>query len=227
MVNPESLGLVIHGARSGAVSPYKIRLSQITSALLESIIDTPTIQTEHLESLEKAAHLLQMKAEFVANGGKFVTVARESVFKQGEAARNLDSNYEALVHLKDMISKNITIHSYGYPHPQLISHDPETIVMPSERKLISIISRLASDKKDADGKQLVVKRVTINLKQAMSEILEWLKKDVQILFSMLLGKSSSKIDIITRLLAMLQLVRLNKINIWQSEPFGPIMIEKQ
>ena len=227
MVNPESLGLVIHGARSGAVSPYKIRLSQITNALLESIIATETIQSEHLESLEKAAMLLQMKAEFVANGGKFVTVPKESVFKQGEAAQNLDSNFEAMIHLKEMIQQNITIHSYGYPHPQLTLSGPETIVMPSERKLVSIISRLASDSKENTEKQVVVRRVTINLKQAMSEILEWLKKDVQILFSMLLGKSSSRLDVITRLLALLQLVKMSRVNVWQSEPFGPIMIEKQ
>ena len=90
----------------------------------------------------------------------------------------------------------------------------------------SIISRLANDKKESDQKQLVVRRVTINLKQAMGEILEWLKKDIQILFSMLLGKSSSRIDVITRLLALLQLMKLSKVNAWQSEPFGPIMIEK-
>lgn len=226
MVNPESLGLVIHGARSGAVSPYKIRLSQITGALLENIIETETIQSEHLESLEKAAHLLQMKAEFVANGGKFIAPVKESVFKQGQTAGNIDSNYETMIQLKEMIQKSVTIHSFGYPHPQLTSSDPETIVMPSERKLVSIISRLANDKKESDQKQLVVRRVTINLKQAMGEILEWLKKDIQILFSMLLGKSSSRIDVITRLLALLQLMKLSKVNAWQSEPFGPIMIEK-
>jgi chromatin segregation and condensation protein Rec8/ScpA/Scc1 (kleisin family) len=226
MVNPDSLGLVIHGARSGAVSPYKIKLSQITGSLLENIIETETIQSEHLESLEKAAHLLQMKAEFVANGGKFVVPVRESVFKQGQAAQNIDSSFEAMIQLKEMIQKSITIHSFGYPHPQAVSSDPESIVMPSERKLVSIISRLASDKKESDKKQLVVRRVTINLKQAMSEILEWLKKDIQILFSMLLGKSSSRIDVITRLLALLQLMKLSKVNAWQSEPFGPIMIEK-
>lgn len=226
MVNPESLGLVIHGARSGAVSPYKIRLSQITGALLENIIETETIQSEHLESLEKAAHLLQMKAEFVANGGKFVVAVKESVFKQGQSAQNIDSNYETMIQLKEMIQKSVTIHSFGYPHPQLTSSDPETIVMPSERRLVSIISRLANDKKESDQKQLVVRRVTINLKQAMSEILEWLKKDIQILFSMLLGKSTSRLDVITRLLALLQLMKLSKVNAWQSEPFGPIMIEK-
>lgn len=226
MVSPESLGLVIHGARSGAVSPYKIRLSQITGALLENIIETETIQSEHLESLEKAAHLLQMKAEFVANGGKFIVPVKESVFKQGQTADNIDSNYEAMIQLKEMIQKSVTIHSFGYPHPQLTSSDPETIVMPSERKLVSIISRLANDKKETDQKQLVVRRVTINLKQAMGEILEWLKKDIQILFSMLLGKSSSRLDVITRLLALLQLMKLSKVNAWQSEPFGPIMIEK-
>ncbi|NTU61522.1 MAG: hypothetical protein HGA95_04275 [Caldiserica bacterium] len=226
MVNPESLGLVIHGARSGAVSPYKIRLSQITGALLENIIETDTIQSEHLESLEKAAHLLQMKAEFVANDGKFIVPVKESVFRQGQAAQNIDANYEAMIQLKEMIQNSVTIHSFGYPHPQLVSLDPETIVMPSERRLVSIISRLANDKKESDQKQMVVRRVTINLKQAMSEILEWLKKDIQILFSMLLGKSSSRIDVITRLLALLQLMKLSKVNAWQSEPFGPIMIEK-
>lgn len=227
MVNPDSLGLVIHGARSGAVSPYKIRLSQITGALLQNIIESETIQAEHLESLEKAAHLMQMKAEFVANGGKFATTVKESVFKQGEAAQAIDRNYEALIQLKELIQKNVTIHSYGYTHPQLTSPEPESIVMPSERRLVSIISRLAGIKKEQGDKQLVVRRVTINLKQAMSEILERLKKDIQVLFSTFLGKTPSRLDIITRLLAILQLAKMSKITVWQSEPFGPIMIEKQ
>jgi len=224
-INPSSLALIIASTHSGRISPYSINLTTITEKLLDTIIHSPTTTTSHLDALEKTAILLQMKAEFVANGGKFVTMIKSSVFDGTDFEKQLEGSFEALIGLKDFITKNLALVASSYPRPAQIITQSDEFKIPSQTRLTKILSVMAK-RKETTSNPIILRRKTIDLKAAMFEILDHLRSGIQILFSMLLLKKSNRFDIITKLLALLELVKRRKIVVYQEEPFGPIFIER-
>lgn len=225
-VNPNSLTLIIQSAKNGRISPYNIKLAAITERLLEIIIHSDEVNHSHLETLEKSANLLQMKADYVANGGKFTEVIEKpSVFENREFRESVEGSFNALVAMKDLIARNLALEAGSYPRPSPEIVYSEEFNIPASKRLVAVAAKLAK-KQEIVENGVVVRRKTLDLKAAMSEILERLKSGIQVLFSLLLGKQTSKFDVITKLLALLELVKRRKVTVFQSEAFGPILIEK-
>lgn len=225
-VNPNSLTLIIQSAKNGRISPYNIKLAAITERLLEIIIHSDEINHSHLETLEKGANLLQMKADYVANGGKFTeAVEKPSVFENREFRESVEGSFNALVAMKDLIARNLALEAGSYPRPNPEVVYSEEFTIPASKRLVAVAAKLAK-KQEIVENGVVVRRKTLDLKAAMSEILERLRSGIQVLFSILLGKQTSKFDVITKLLALLELVKRRKVTVFQSEAFGPILIEK-
>lgn len=224
-VNPASLALIIQSTRSGRISPYNIKLSTITERLLEIIIHTESMTPNHLEALDRAANLFQLKSEFVANGGRFVEHMKQSIFDESQASETLDSNHHLLAQFKEIITRNITISEKSYPRPGL-SRESEDFTIPKTSKLLAIAAKLAQRHEVDTTNPIIVRRKTINLAAAMSEVMAHLRKGIQVLFHMLFSKTKSRFDVITKLLAVLELVKRKKVVVFQEEPFGSILIEK-
>ena len=225
VVNPNSLGLIIQSARAGKVSPYNIRLAVITEKLLEIIVQSDSVTASQLEALDKVASLLLMKSEFVANGGRFIEKTKPSIFETGEFEGRLEGNFNALCQLKELIKRNFELDTGSFPRPSPEVVCSEEISVPTNKRLVAIIARLAK-KREVDQTPIIVRRKTIDLRAAMGEIMDRLKKGIQLLFSLLLTKNSTRFDVITNLLAILELAKRKKVLLYQEEPFGPIYIDK-
>ncbi len=224
-MNPNSLALIIQSARAGKVSPYNIKLSAISERLLAIIIHAESVTPTHLEALDRAASLFQMKSEFVANGGRFIEHAKSSIFDENQAFETLDANHRLLTQFKEIIARNIAVSEGSYPRPTA-TIESEEFTVPKTTRLVAIAARLAQRREVDTTNPVVVRRKTINLAAAMAEVMERLKRGIQVLFHMLFSKTKSRFDIITKLLAVLELVKRKKVAVFQEEPFGPILIEK-
>lgn len=166
-----------------------------------------------------------MKSEFVANGGRFIEHAKSSIFDENQAFETLDANHRLLTQFKEIIARNIAVCEGSYPRPTA-TIESEEFTVPKATRLVAIAARLAQRREVDTTNPVVVRRKTINLAAAMAEVMERLKRGIQVLFHMLFSKTKSRFDIITKLLAVLELVKRKKVAVFQEEPFGPILIEK-
>lgn len=224
-VRPESLEQIGRFARAGRISPYRIKLSAISEKLTQSILSSKNVTPSHLESLDRVATLLLMKAQFVANGGTFPKVERKSVFDE-RLSDKVDTNQQTLLLLTQLIERNFHELSASYPRPK-----PETIVteelrVPTAKRLLKIVERMSGSIQKPE-KTITLQKKALDIRAAMREIMDRLRAGVQMLFSMLISPGTTKIDIIAKLLALLELTRRKKVEIFQESPFGPILIERK
>lgn len=224
-VSPKGLMQIARFARNGRISPYRIRLSAISERLNQSFCGNGYILPEHLESLSRVADLLLMKAEFVANGGQFPIKKTQSVFdeKPGDIA---DQNYQTLNMLKNLIETNLHEISASYPRPKPPILVKNELKAPNAKRLATIVERMIG-RSDKNDRTLVYSRKTLDIKSAMRDILDRLKSGIQMLFDMLIRPDSTRFDVITNLLALLELVKMKRVDIYQQSEFGPILIEKR
>lgn len=141
-VRPESLEQIGRFARAGRISPYRIKLSAISDKLAQSILSSNSVTPSHLESLDRVATLLLMKAQYVANGGSFPKIEHKSVFDE-RVHDKVDSNQQTLLLLTQLIERNFHEISASYPRPK-----PETIVteelrVPTAKRLLKIVERMS------------------------------------------------------------------------------------
>ncbi len=225
IVNPKGLSQIARFVRNGRVSPYRVKLSAITEKVNQSFCGKGQISPAHLESLVRVSDLLLMKAEFVANGGRFPIRKTESVFDE-KAESVSDKNFQTLNMLKNLIERNLHEISASYPRPKPPILVKSELKVPSQKRLVGIVERLVSKTEKRD-RTLVYNRRTLDIRSAMRAILNRLKEGIQMLFDMLIIPNSTRFDIITNLLALLELVKLKRIDIYQQSEFGPILIEKR
>jgi len=224
-VNPDSLSQISRFARSGRISPYRIRLSAISERLNQSMIGDGSLSPVHLESLNKVADLLVMKAEFVANGGSFPIREKHSVFDEN-SERAVEDNFQTLKMLTNLIEKNMHELTASYPRPRPPILIKDELKMPNAKRLLKIVERMIKVQDKTDN-MLVVRRKTLDIKSAMREILNRLKQGIQVLFDMLIRPGATRFDVIANLLALLELVKRKQVDIYQQETFGPILIERR
>ncbi len=227
-VNPDSLAQIARFARSGKISPYRIKLHAISGKLNSVIIDSDEISPVHLESMVRVSDLLLMKAEFVANGGSFPVREKKSVFDENED-KKLEDNFQTLKMLTNLIERNLHEISASYPRPNPPILVKDELKMPNSKRLLKIIEKMmgTEEAKEKGESMLVVRRKTLDIKSAMREILERLKEGVQVLFDMLIKPGATRFDVIASLLALLELVKRRQVDIYQNDVFGPILIEKR
>jgi len=102
---------------------------------------------------------------------------------------------------------------------------PEGVTSPAE--LLSALWRALSLQAPAPPVSDVVSPVTVSMADQMSIIRERVRTSEQCRFRCLFSLASSRLEVIVTFLALLELVRLREIVVWQNAVFGEILISSQ
>jgi segregation and condensation protein A len=112
---------------------------------------------------------------------------------------------------------------WGRPFSELPSGDDVPLEDLSVHLLERTLKRLIEEQKRARPRE--VEPNPPSVVERMTEILTLLRDTWSLLFSSLVGSDRNRSDVVVSLLAVLELVRLGRIRIQQSELFGDIVME--
>jgi segregation and condensation protein A len=73
----------------------------------------------------------------------------------------------------------------------------------------------------------VVTPITVTIADQIAHIEEQLARRRQVRFREVLSQSTTRVEIIVTLLALLELIKQDRVQVWQERPFGKIVIERQ
>lgn len=110
--------------------------------------------------------------------------------------------------------------------PESASGDDETYDVDSYeliRVFHEILNRLP--KEEAQHKVLMSERVSVS--ERIYEVMEVLSKSESMLFADLFVGESKRIDVVVTFLAILEMCKLKMSRVFQTEPFGPIRIQRR
>ena len=89
--------------------------------------------------------------------------------------------------------------------------------------LISALRHVLEQLPGAEVHDVTLERVSV--RERMSLLLDDLHRRGKVIFESLFEKATSRIEIIVTFLAMLELVRIRAVRVWQEERLGPIILE--
>lgn len=73
----------------------------------------------------------------------------------------------------------------------------------------------------------VVTPITVTIADQIAHIEEQLARRRQVRFRDVLSRATTRVEIIVTLLALLELIKQDRVRVWQESPFGQIVIEHQ
>ncbi len=83
----------------------------------------------------------------------------------------------------------------------------------------------ALDARPAPPVEQVISRITVTIAQQVAHIQERLARQGRIRFQDVLSELTSRVEVIVTLLAVLELIKQDRVRVWQEGLFGPIFIE--
>jgi len=73
----------------------------------------------------------------------------------------------------------------------------------------------------------VVTPITVTIAEQIAHIEEQLAQRRQVRFREVLSQATTRVEVIVTLLALLELIKQDRVQVWQERPFGKIVIERQ
>jgi len=217
------LDLLLHLIRRNQVDIYDIPIATITDQYLEYLSMMRSLNLDVAgEFLLMAATLLQIKSKMLLPSG-----AEEEEEEEGDPRTELVNTLleyqkfkEAAVRLneREILDRDIFVHGHE-------AEDTEEggLVEVGVFELIEALRDVLSRFSPEGAYDITLDRIT--LEERIAQILETVKsRGSGLLFSSLFSGTSSKEDIIVTFMALLELMRMRMIKIYQRAPFGPIEI---
>ena len=213
------------------------RISEIDLAALpvRTITDQYVAHLEAMEfrDLETAGAYLVMAATLIFLKSKLLVPAEDG------DAEELDDEGLALKHeLEDRLREYARVKAqgawlvareaeqalrWGRPFSELPSADDVPLEDVSVHLLVRTLTRLIDEQRRARPREVEANPPSVI--ERMTEILTLLRDTWSLLFTSLVGSDRNRADVVVSLLAVLELVRLGRIRVQQSELFGDIVME--
>ncbi len=216
------LDLLLHLIKRNQVEIYDIPIATITDQYLDYLNMMRTLNLDVAgEFLLMAATLLQIKS-------KMLLPSRPEEEEEEEDPRaelvNRLLEYQkykeaaARLHERDILDRDIFVHGN-----QVEGSEDRGLVEIGVFELIEALRDVLNRFSPEAAYDITLDRITIE--ERIAQILEAVKLEGRgLLFSSLFSGASSKEDIIITFLALLELIRMRMIKVYQRVPFGPIEI---
>ncbi len=232
------LDLLLHLIERNRVDIHDIPIASITAQYLEVIEAMPALDMDIAsEFLLMAATLLQIKARMLLpylekkeEGEDHEDPREELVLRllayrrakllAGELQRRQQAFGNSQLH------RPVSAKSQGI---EISSEDPHQVVLPRYYKALQNLVR-RNELRYAHLKDKlahILTRERCSLRNKIVLIWQKLKHKSLFAFQELLGEQSSRVEQITTFLAMLELVRMNRIQVMQDFAYAPIQIERK
>lgn len=216
------LDLLLYLIRKNEIDIYNIPIAIITEQYLEYINVMKTLNLDVAgEYLVMASTLLHIKSKML------LPVHEDEEDEEDprqELARQLieyQAFKNAALNLESMNLLGRDVFKRGYPLEDELEEERALEEM-SIFELVKAFQLIISSIKSEDLMEIDVERISLSDK--INEIMERLSEEKVLTFNDLLGELSDRIRIIYTFLAILELVKLRMIKIYQVESFGTIRI---
>jgi len=219
------LDLLLHLIKKNEVSIADIPIATITEQYLA------TLELIEMLSLDVAGEFLVMAATLVHIKSRMLLPPDETDLEEEEEGgdprdelvrRLLDYQRfkEAAGELerRDILKRDVFVRS-PEPPEQMETVGFETV------SLFDLISALRTvlDRLPKDSAHQV-ELETVSMREKMSQLLEDLHRKGKVVFQELFAGAVSRLEVVVTFLAMLELVKIRAVKIWQEEMMGPIVI---
>jgi len=223
------LDLLLTLIQDQALDITKISLARVTDEYLAYIEILKTINpTDLTDFLVIAARLVQIKSEVLLP--KPPKLTRDSDEEDvGEALARQLLAYKQFKEVAQQLRQTETLGERNFvrtaPPPKLKPTQPETININLTMLLKSARRALAVTPPDPNVDD-VVSREVVTIGQQMARIRDRLTTDNHLFFQQLLRPTYNKVEVIVTLLAVLELIKRQFVEVQQTTLFGEIVIHK-
>lgn len=221
------LDLLLYLIRKNEVDIYDIPIAIITDQYLEYL------DLMKVLNLDVAGEFLVIASTLTAIKSKMLLPPSEDA----EEEEGEDPRAELIEHLleyqkykeaahqlkcRELLEKDIFIRVQQ--EEQLAEIGKDSVVI--EVSLFDLVDALKKvmERKDLSGHFMEVTVEKISVKDKMVEILQSLKESQQLIFQSLFDKLSTKYEIIVAFLAILELMKLRAVRVFQLRPYGEIRV---
>ena len=219
------LDLLLHLIKKNEVSVTDIPIATITEQYLATLELMQTLNLDVAgEFLVMAATLIHIKSRMLLPAGDEEPDEDEGADPRAELVRRLleyQRYKEAAAELeqREILTRDVFVRASAPTEEAGPREFREVSVFELLGALKRVIERLPKD---------VVHEVTlekITVREKMTLLLEKLRNESRVIFESLFAEVKSRIEIVVTFLAMLELVKVRAIRIFQDEPRGEIVIE--
>jgi segregation and condensation protein A len=222
------LDLLLYLIRKHEVDIYDIPIALITEQYL-GYLDLMTVLNLDIagEFLVMAATLAKIKSKMLLPP----SVDSEDGEEEGDPRAELMEHlleYQQYKEVADQLKNRELLEKDIFTRIQVEEQIPEldknsTVIEASLFDLVDALKKVI-DRKDLPGNLLEVAVEKISVRDKIDEILSTMKENQQIIFQSLFDGLSTKYEIVVAFLALLELMRLRAIKVFQVHPHGEIRI---
>lgn len=229
MVNLEQfygpLDLLLYLVEKNEMNIYDISISLITDQYLEYITDSKQIDLDQLgDFLVMASYLLNLKSQLLLPGSRESEAGEEEETDPRQELVQKLLAYKRYKKAAEWLSLRMTD-----DYPRIFFRDgqeelsqPDAEITASTKALCSAYVRLLESK--LIEARYEIPQGDINVAAKMEEIMQRLQQMGNTSFQELLAGVSQRREILASFLALLELIRLNKVQARQEERFGEIVL---
>jgi segregation and condensation protein A len=219
------LDLLLHLIKKNEVSITDIPIATITEQYLATLELMQNLSLDVAgEFLVMAATLIHIKSRMLLPAGDNEAEEDEGVDPHEELVRRLleyQRYKEAAAELeqRDLLSRDVFVRSATPTEEASPRGFREVSVFDLLGALKRVIDRLPKD----TVHEVALDKITV--REKMTLLLETLRVHGSVLFESLFAEVKSRVEVVATFLAMLELVKVRAIRVFQEEMAGPIMIE--
>jgi segregation and condensation protein A len=219
------LDLLLHLIKKNEVSITDIPIATITEQYLATLELMQNLSLDVAgEFLVMAATLIHIKSRMLLPAGDNEAEEDEGVDPHEELVRRLleyQRYKEAAAELeqRDLLSRDVFVRSPTPTEEAGPRGFREVSVFDLLGALKRVIDRLPKD----TVHEVALDKITV--REKMTLLLETLRVHGSVLFESLFAEVKSRVEVVATFLAMLELVKVRAIRVFQEEMAGPIMIE--
>ena len=222
------LDLLLYLIRKNEVDIYDIPIALITEQYLE-YLDLMTVLNLDIagDFLVMAATLAKIKSKMLLPPSVDSEEGEEEDDPRAELMEHL-LEYQQYKEVADRLKNRELLEKDIFTRTQIEEHIPEldknsAVIEASLFDLVDALKKVI-ERKDLPGNLMEVAVEKISVREKIGEILSTVKKNQQIIFQSLFDGLSTKYEIVVAFLALLELMRLRAIKVFQVHPHGEIRI---
>jgi segregation and condensation protein A len=219
------LDLLLHLIKKNEVSITDIPIATITEQYLATLELMQNLSLDVAgEFLVMAATLIHIKSRMLLPAGDNEAEEDEGVDPHEELVRRLleyQRYKEAAAELeqRDLLTRDVFVRSAPSTEEAGPRGFREVSIFDLLGALKRVIDRLPKD----TVHEVALDKITV--REKMTLLLETLRVHGSVLFESLFAEVKSRVEVVATFLAMLELVKVRAIRVFQEEMAGPIMIE--
>ncbi|MCK5010997.1 MAG: segregation/condensation protein A [Deltaproteobacteria bacterium] len=222
------LDLLLYLIKKNEVDIYDIPIAIITEQYLEYMDLMKVLNLDKVgEFLVMAATLIKIKSKMLLPPAEDIEEDEDGVDPRTELLEHLleYQRYKEAAHQlknRDLIEKDIFTRIQRDEDVSKTDKD-STVIEVSLFDLVDALRKVI-ERKDLSDQFMEVTVEKFSVKDKMVEILQKLKETQHIIFVSLFDELSTKYEIIVAFLAILELMRLRAVKVFQVQPHGEIRI---